>query len=101
MQSKAVVATGFPDGFVMAFGYRLVSVGVLVGDTANMSNLRNHFYFFGTLSSIGLSVWMHLYANKLFFNLDPFANINSFHRIQMFPVHSARQMAAGIANSQC
>ena len=57
MQSKAVVATGFPDGLVMAFGHRLVSVGVSVGDTANMSNLRNnHFYFFGTLSSIGLSV---------------------------------------------
>ena len=55
MQSKAVVATGFPDGFVMASGYRLVSVGVSVGDTANMSNLGNHFYFFGTLSSIGLT----------------------------------------------
>ena len=40
----------------MAFGYRLVSVGVSVGDTANMSKLCHHFYFFGTLSSIGLSV---------------------------------------------
>ena len=70
MQSKA--ATGFPDGFVMAFGYRLVSVGVSVGDTANMSNLCHHFYFFGALSSIGLPVLMHLYADKLFFNLDAF-----------------------------
>ena len=30
---------GFPDRFVMAFGYRLVLVGVSVGDTANMSKI--------------------------------------------------------------
>ena len=29
----------FQTDFVMAFGYRLVSVGISVGDTANMSNI--------------------------------------------------------------
>ena len=36
---KLLWPVGFPDRFVMAFGDRLVSVGISVGDTANMSNL--------------------------------------------------------------
>ena len=58
VQSKAVVATGFPERICHGFW---VSVGIGWGIGGryreySMSNLRNHFYIFGTLSSIGLSV---------------------------------------------
>ena len=36
---KLLWPLGFPGRFVMAFGYRLVSVGVSAGDTANMSKI--------------------------------------------------------------
>ena len=89
VQSKAVVATGFPDGFAMAFGYRLVSVGVSVGDTANTvcqicAIISTFLVLYHPLVYRCEYVGMHLYANKLFFILDPFTYINSFHRIRCF-----------------